>query len=251
MKKNTSQKLDLKTFEERLRKKKEKREMKRGLIGKYSLNEDQLARIYSSITDLRDLALIKLAVFTGIRREDIVAVELHNIDWDQGTVSFYETKKSRQWECWINPDTLNVLRMYVNTLDTHERYLFPGRHQARGQQFSKTHLTGRAAYDIVQHWCIAAGLQKIIGEKDGRPEYEKRPFHALRSTCIKLLLKKGWSTEQVMRQTGDTLETIQLHYTVPTDSEMIDVARKTDTGIPETDLPMERLRRNLEGRWDR
>lgn len=219
-----------------MRKKQERQEWKRGQIGKFSLNEEQLQKVYSNITSIRDLALIKLAAFTGIRREDIVAIEIHNIDWNLGTVKFYETKKRRQWAVWLNPDTLNILSMYVNTLDTHERYLFPGRHQKIGEISSKTHLTGRAAYDIFQHWLQASGL-------------ENRPFHALRSSCIKLLARKGWTTEQIMRQTGDTLETIQLHYTVPTDSEMHDAASKTEIGIPET-LSREQMRQNLEKIWE-
>lgn len=225
MPKTRIQELDLQSFEVRMKKKKERLEMKRGMIGKYSLNEDQLQRLYSNISNIRDLALLKLASFSGIRREDIVAIELHNVDWTRGTIKFYEQKKRRQWEVWINPDTLNTLQMYVRTLNSHERFLFPGRHQEIGEYASKTHLTGRAAYDIFQNWLIAAGLQKT----DEHGKYEKRPFHALRSTCIKLLARKGWTTEQIMRQTGDTLETIQLHYSVPTDQEMEDIARTTET----------------------
>lgn len=219
-------KMDLKDFEKRMKRRQERQEWKRGQIGKYSLNEEQLQKLFATITDIRDLALLKLAAFSGIRREDIVAIELHNIDWNRGTIRFYEQKKRRQWEVWLNPDTMNVLQMYVRTLNSHERYLFPGRHQESGEQSSKNHLTGRAAYDIFQHWLTEAGLQKTT--ETG--EYEKRPFHALRSSCIKLLARKGWTTEQIMRQTGDSLETIQLHYSVPTDSEMEDMARRTETG---------------------
>ena len=131
--KTRSEKLDLKTFEKRMKRKQEKQEWKRGQIGKFSLNEEQLQKLFSVITDIRDLALLKLAAFSGIRREDIVSIELHNIDWARGTIKFYEQKKRRQWEVWLNPDTMNVLQMYVRTLNSHERYLFPGRHQEIGE----------------------------------------------------------------------------------------------------------------------
>lgn len=245
MSKNRTQKLDLKSFENRMKIKDKKREMKRGLIGKFSLTEAQVNQLYSSVTVLRDLALLKLAIMTGIRREDIVAIELKDVNWTTGEIKYYEQKKSRPWSSFANSDALNYLRMYVNTLDSHERYLFPGRHETRGQQYSKTHLTGRAAYNILQQWLIAAGLQ----ERGPDGQFEKRPFHALRSTCIKLLQKKGWTTEQLMRQTGDSLEVIELHYTVPTDSEMVEIAKKTETGIPE-DLTKEELMNNLDKRWN-
>lgn len=245
MSKSKVEKLDLKIFEKRMKAKDRKREMKRGQIGKFSLNEAQIGQLYSVITVLRDLALIKLAIMTGMRREDIVAIELKDINWSTGEIRFYEQKKNRPWSAYANPDTLNVLTMYVNTLDKRERFLFPGRHESKGQQFSKAHLTGRAAYDILQHWLIAAGLQ----EKLPGGGYEKRPFHALRSTCIKLLQKKGWTTEQLMRQTGDSLEVIELHYTVPTDSEMVELARKTETGIPEINATKDQLINNLDRAW--
>lgn len=215
---------------------KTRKEMRRGFIGKFSLTEKELQVLYSNITNLRDLALIKLAVFTGIRREDIVAIELSNIDWSTGRISYYETKKRRTWKVHINPDTLNILTMYINTLDKHEKFLFPGRHDKIGAKYSKGHLTGRAAYNILQTWLRKSG-------------FEERPFHALRSTCIKLLKSKGWTDEQIMAQTGDSLEVLQEHYLVPTDSEMENVARDTDTGIPEREASKEELMNNLDKRW--
>lgn len=206
--------IDLKSFETMIKTRAKRKEMKRGMIGKFSLTESELQNLYSRITLLRDLALIKLAVFTGMRREDVVAVELKDINWNTGEIRFYETKKQRNWSAYVNLDTMNTLEMYVNTLDRHEKFLFPGR---SGRSPAKTHLTGRAAYDMLQHWLEIAGL-------------ESRPFHALRSSCMKLLLSKGWSITQVMRQTGDTEEVIRLHYTVPTESEMSLRARATETG---------------------
>lgn len=235
-------KIDLEEFEARMKARDSKKEMKRGMIGKFSLSESELDVLYGKITVLRDLALIKLAVFTGIRREDIVAIELKDISWTTGEISYYETKKKRNWSSYANIETLGMLEMYVNTLDRHEKYLFPGRSKHRP---AKSHLTGRAAYDILQHWAQVAGLQK----KSDNGEFEKRPFHSLRSTCMKLLLSKGWTIEEIMRQTGDTEETIRLHYTVPTESEMARKARTTETGYHMVELPKEDLKQNLQRRW--
>lgn len=203
--------LDLKIFEKRMKSRNSYKANRRDFIGRYSLTEDELNRLYAEISSIRDLAIIKLAVSTGIRREDIAALELANIDWDNAIVHFYEQKKRRPWQAYILPDALTALRMYVNTLDKREKYLFPGRTK---KPPSKDHLTGRAIYDIFNGWLPKAGL-------------ETRPSHALRSTCMKLLQLKGWSPEQVQEQTGDTLEVIQMHYTVPTRAEMIDTARRT------------------------
>jgi integrase len=74
--------------------------------------------------------------------------------------------------------------------------------------FSKT---GRTAYTRLQKYCDKAGIPR-------------RPFHALRATCIKRCQAAGWSIEQVAKLTGDTIAVIQEHYSWPSSSEMQEVA---------------------------
>ena len=172
-----------------------------GTSGEHSLTEEDVNKLLAVINHLEDEVLIRLAVSTGIRREDIVAIPLSGVDFEQGIVSYYETKKKRPWKANFGGTTLTVLQKYRRTLPSGARYLFPKRTNPA------KHISGRTAYNILQRWLIAAKLKS-------------RPFHALRSTCIKLCQKRGWLPEQTMALTGDTLRTIQEHYSTPTAEEM-------------------------------
>jgi len=173
--------------------------------GQHALTEAELEALFRAMGHLEDEALLRLAVATGMRREDVVAVERANVDLEGGVVRFWEHKKRRPWRAWIGPDTVKVLRQHMNLLPNGCRWLFPSRRKP-GQ-----HISSRHAYDVLQGALEAAGL---------RP----RPFHALRATCIKVLQKRGWSIEQVMEQTGDSFETIKEHYDTPTEDEMREIA---------------------------
>ncbi len=209
--KSELQPIDMGDLLERIKDRQSKARKYQENIGKFSLTEAQILELLSHVNDLRDYTLIQLAVTTGIRREDIVSIEVKDVDLKRQLVTFHEQKKSRSWSAYLWGDSPVTLERYLKTIDRRERFLFPGR-SARIP--SKTHLTGRAAYDLLQKWLKATGL-------------EERPFHALRSSCMKMLLRKGWTIEQVMRQTGDTAEVIQEHYTIPSDSEMTELARRT------------------------
>lgn len=71
---------------------------------------------------------------------------------------------------------------------------------------------GRTAHYRLQRLCIKAGIPK-------------RPFHALRATCIKFCQAAGWSVEATAKHVGDTILVIQEHYTTPSQSEMKEFAQ--------------------------
>lgn len=176
--------------------------------GKDALTEPEVAILLTSIPNLRDHALLSLAIASGMRREDVVSVELTGVS-DNGRVmrvAYHEHKKRRPWKCSISGDAAMTLRRHMNSLQRGERYLFPGRRYSKPKGHSG-HMSSKTAYNILQERLKAAGLRH-------------RPFHALRATCIKLCRKRGWTIEETMEHVGDTWRTIQEHYVTPTDEEM-------------------------------
>lgn len=165
--------------------------------GEKALTRKEYEKLIGCIDNLQDELLIKLAVSTGLRREDICQVQIGNIDFDNSLLTFREHKKRKDRSIHISPDVLMLIKKYIKTQDKREKL------------FS---FTGRTAYNRLNHWCRIAGI----------PE---RPFHALRATCIKFSQVAGWSPEQVSKLTGDTLRVIQEHYLTPSDGEMADVVR--------------------------
>jgi len=169
------------------------------------LTEPQVLKLWDVIDNLFDEILFRLAISTGIRREDIVKIKWRDVDIYHGTVTYYESKKSRTRAVPIGGTTVLALKKYIVYLDKDQVWLFPGK--KKGQ-----HLTGRTAYNKLQNH-----LRKA--------ELPSRPFHALRATCVKLGQKRGWTIAQMMELTGDTFRTLKEHYETPSDEEMKDVAK--------------------------
>jgi integrase len=83
--------------------------------------------------------------------------------------------------------------------------------------------SGRTAYNILQHYCVAAGIPI-------------RPFHALRATCIKFCQAAGWTPEQTAKHVDDRISTIQEHYLVPSMADMRELAIKKVIGVKKEEL---------------
>lgn len=172
--------------------------------GEKALTKKQVETLLANVTRLDDLVLLKLTIECGLRREDAVSILTKNISYIDKTLTFYEHKKKRFWTIPLSDNLLNTIKMWIDINRSH--WLFPSRFKN-----SKSHLNSRSAYNILRKYTRQAKLPDI-------------PFHALRSTCIKLHLKAGWSYEQISRLTGDKISTIQKHYSVPSIEEMKELA---------------------------
>lgn len=171
----------------------------RYVSGEKSLTPGEFQKLMGVVGVLEHELLIKLAVATGIRRDDIVGIRIADIDFQERKIKFYEHKKRRIKDVFVNDEMILLITKHLNTLPKGREMLFS--------------IKGRQAYNILQKYCDLSGI--------GR-----RPFHALRATCIKFCQIAGWTPEQAARHVGDKLETIQEHYTVPSESELKELANK-------------------------
>lgn len=170
--------------------------------GQFALTAKEYDAILDACSSVEDEALIKFTVATGLRRADVVRIERQNVNLDTGKVTFSEKKKGgRIRDIYIGPKLRQVLSKYSKTIPKDQKMLFG---------FSE-----RTAYNKLQNLCDIAGISR-------------RPFHSLRATCIKRCQKAGWTPEQVVDLTGDTLRVIQEHYAVPGEGEMKEVAKEKE-----------------------
>jgi integrase len=175
--------------------------------GNYTVGQDALTPLeYEKICDacssIEDEALIKFVVATGLRREDVVRVERQNVNIATGDITFTEKKKgNRIRTIQIGPRLCTLLIKYQKTIPKDQKILFD--------------FCGKTAYNKLQNLCDIAGIRR-------------RPFHALRATCVKRCQAAKWTPEQVCKLTGDTLRVIQEHYATPGQSEMIEVAKEKE-----------------------
>jgi integrase len=178
------------------------------VTGKHALRPNELRRLIEATDDPRRRALIATAAGAGLRRTDIINLELPNLDTIGDSppaikIDYHEHKKGRAWRSWLAPDLARHLLTWLKIRDSPARWVWPSTYS-----HNKTgHISGKTAYNWLQDSLEAAAL-------------DSRPFHALRSTCIKILHAQGWSDQAISEQTGDTIRVIQQHYLTPTDHEM-------------------------------
>lgn len=167
--------------------------------GEFALTQSEYDLLLNTCDNLQDRVMLMLAVGTGLRRGDIVKVKWSDISFDEGTLSYYEHKKDRTRAVYMPPSLVQELRIL---------------HKVRkaGQKEVLT-FGDRQAWNRFNKLCDRAGIPG-------------RPFHSLRSTCVKFCQAAGWSPEQVSRLTGDTIRVIQLHYSTPSTGEMEEITRE-------------------------
>jgi integrase/recombinase XerD len=191
---------------------------------KESLTFQEVQRLIEACDTITEKALVELAVSTGIRRNDIVKIEINRIDFKENKLIFWEEKKDRLWIVALCPELLQTLKMYIATLPRDQRYLFV--------------FSGRTAYNIVQKLISKARINKHI------------PFHALRRTFIRLSKRMGRDIRFVMDQTGDTARVIIEEYEGYTIDEMTEMM-KEDNILRRAKHSTELENRGLSALWKR
>lgn len=167
--------------------------------GEEALTYSQVQTLLSR-TDISlfDEALLRLALDGGLRRIDCVRVRCANLNVQDNHLIYWEQKKRRNWQCFLEPPTVKALSQLIAS--SNSEWMFPASNPRRP-------ISDRTAYNILHNNLKACGLPM-------------RPFHALRATCIKLKQAAGWPPEMTARHTGDTIRVIQQHYLTPSLEEM-------------------------------
>lgn len=172
--------------------------------GEKSLTRKQVKELLAVVNVLEDKALLELAISGGLRRSDIVAINSKDVDFENSCITFYEKKKSKFHTVFLPERVMNTIEMSMNANGS--RFLFPSNRE-------DSHISSRTAYNKLQMYLKKAKIKSI-------------PFHALRSTCIKLCQIEGWSETKTAKHVDDTVRTIQNHYTTPSVEEMKETARE-------------------------
>jgi len=166
--------------------------------GEKALTRSEYDKLLASIDNLEDELTLRLGVSTGLRREDLFGLKIADLDLEHSKVTFRESKKNRSRTIDLEPGVILLIRKFLKTFEKRE-LLFS--------------FTGRTGYNHFNSWCEIAGIPR-------------RPFHALRATCIKFCQQAGWTPEQVSKLTGDSIRVIQEHYSTPSADEMAEVVRE-------------------------
>ena len=167
--------------------------------GEKALTRAEYEKILSVCDTFEDELFIRLAVATGLRREDFVNIRIKDIDLSNRLLLFNERKKKRIRSIPLSKDLCSLIEKYVKIIPKEQERLFP--------------FSSRTAYNRLQELCKKAGVAP-------------RPFHALRATCMKFCQHAGWTLEQTAALVGDTIEVVQEHYLTPSFDEMREVVEE-------------------------
>ena len=181
--------------------------------GEVSFTKKEVEKLLAACTNLEDEVMLRLAVTTGLRRVDLSRVTIQNIR--EGSLTFHEHKKDRRKEGKVIEErwrTIPLSPVVIQKIEQLKEALGKeGQKKNEGYLFSwgKSEWGDKTAFNRLQALCSRAGI----------PE---RPFHALRSSAVKLMQASGYTPEEVAKITGDTIAVIQQHYATPTDAELME-----------------------------
>ena len=136
--------------------------------------------------------MVITAVYTRLRRGDILTLKWSNIALERGVIRLTEEKTGKPRTIVLNADMINLF----HRLPVKGEYVF------RNKQ-------GKAFKDIKRSFEIAL---KEVEIKQGETRQDKIVFHTLRHTCISLLTDKGADTTMVKNYVAHASEEMTQQY---------------------------------------
>jgi integrase/recombinase XerD len=136
----------------------------------------------------RDLTILHLIAYYGLRPSEVVALRLESIDWEQGLMQVYQCKTRSPLTLPLDPRTLRVLRDYLQ----HGRV-------ASADDSPMLFLRARCPFIPLERTCVGDIFRKRMREA-GLPDCRKHVYR-LRHTFAMRLLGRGVG----MKAIGDVL----------------------------------------------
>jgi site-specific recombinase XerD len=144
-----------------------------------------------SLMDRRDTTIVRLLLDTGVRREELVSIDVDHLDLRQQEVTLYRTKGGRPRIVPFGGKTTLALRRYLRTRERHPAAGSPALFVvARAPDpGSSWRMSGDSVWRMLKRRCEAAGLPAI------------HP-HQFRHTWADDLLSNGANEGDVERLAG-------------------------------------------------
>ncbi len=158
---------------------------KRRVVNKIPLTENEIQRLFeASKENKRDNSILKVLYFTGLRKFEVVNLNVGDIDTEKGKLYVYEGKGSKDAVINIHQEAIDSLVEYLETRDEprnpNETALFLNYDGDR---------LGRASIQhIVKKYGCLAGIRKRIYP------------HLIRVSMITIMSEKGCSLEEIRKQ---------------------------------------------------
>ena len=113
--------------------------------------------IFAQKTQLRDIAILKLMLGTGIRVSELVGIDLHHINWAKHYIEIYRKERKNQ-RVFMPEDVESALTTYIESerkpADKNDKALFISPRTG-------TRLTVRSVERIIKKYAVPVGGERI------------------------------------------------------------------------------------------
>jgi integrase/recombinase XerD len=116
------------------------------------LSQEEVARFFENLPNLKHRALIMTAYATGMRVSEVVSLRVADIDSDRMMIRIELGKGRKDRYVMLSPNLLELLRAYWKVTRPAD-WLFPGQRSGR-------HLSAKRVHQVCVKASVAAGLSK-------------------------------------------------------------------------------------------
>jgi len=160
------------------------------------LSVEEARTLIGSVLDPRDRAMLYVLAKTGVRREELIAMDVDDVDFVRGAIRLKPHAKRSNGLVFIDDEAAHALKVWLRSREEYalapgESALFVGQHGGR--------LRRQGVYEAVVCQAVACGLQ-ATGEKD--PGRRVTP-HVFRHFFTTMLRRNGMPREFIKWLRGD------------------------------------------------
>ena len=148
------------------------------------LTQEEVARLFTKITDKRDRAMFNVIYKYGLRASEVGLLNIDDVDLERRRIKIYRLKGGVSGEYGIFSDTTRLLKAYLKTRENDF-------HSALFLSRKKNAISRKTIDDLFREYARKARL----------PE-DKRHAHTLRHSIAVHMLDAGTTQEEVKDQLG-------------------------------------------------
>ena len=155
---------------------------------------EEMAALINSVFNIRDKAMLTLLAKTGIRRGELVSIDVDDIDWEEQSITLKPKAKRSNRVVFFDSETARVLKEWLKVremLKPETKALFVGNGGKR--------LKRSGVYNAVVKWATKAGLHD---PSSPRTEDHLTP-HCFRHWFTTHLRRAGMPREFIQELRGD------------------------------------------------
>jgi integrase/recombinase XerD len=166
----------------------------------------EMARFVHSILDTRDKAMVTLLAKTGIRRRELVGIDVDDINWNDRSITLKPTRKRSNRVVFFDHECAVILQRWLNKRET---IVAPGCRALFVSYDTHKRLDRNGVYNAFIKWATKAGFHKPYTKKI---EEHFTP-HCCRHWFTTFLRRAGMQREFIQELRGDTRnEAIDIYY---------------------------------------